>query len=174
MLTAVAMVALVAGCAGPSASSSASGPVASALVPASELSGTWHGLFWQVAASLYYEDEGRSVLQIREDGTFRATFTPNGGANNLAKPSTWSGTVVRAGNRVTFQDSRGRWGQITLIHSFRQHAVRVGQRPHDRSECHDEVRARRQPGMKDWLAYTIAVWSGLPVMMLIGALPVGR
>jgi hypothetical protein len=114
LLAAVAMLALVAGCAGLSASSPALGPVASALAPPNELSGTWHGLFWQVAASLY-EDESRSVLRMKEDGTFRATFTPNGGANNLARPSTWSGTVVRAGNRVTFQNSEGCWGRLTLI-----------------------------------------------------------
>ncbi len=51
-----------------------------------------------------------------EDGTFTATVRPaKHGTNNLAKASTWSGTLVRSGNRVTLRSSQGPW--VTLIRS---------------------------------------------------------
>jgi len=117
LVPAVGLVALVAGCAGPSASisSDASGPVATALAPASELAGTWRGSFGQVGASQWL-DEGDCILQIKEDGTFTATVRPSkAGTNNLAKASTWSGTVVMSGNRVTLRSSQEAW--VTLIRS---------------------------------------------------------
>jgi hypothetical protein len=113
----VGLVALVAGCAGPSASisSDASGPVASALAPARELAGTWRGSFGQISA-IFYMDEGECILQIKEDGTFTAACRPSkAGTNNLAKASTWSGTVVISRNRVTLRSSQEAW--ITLIRS---------------------------------------------------------
>jgi hypothetical protein len=114
-LSGVALVALVGG-AGPSASSLASGPVATASARASELSGAWHGSFGWVGA-YFYEDEARITLRIEEDGAFTATITPNGGTNNLAKASTWSGTVVTKGNRVTVRNSEGPWPWVTLVRS---------------------------------------------------------
>ena len=111
------LVALVAGCVGPSASlnSGASSPVASALAPVSELAGTWRGSFGQVSA-IFYMDEGDCTLQIKEDGTFTAACRPSkGGTNNLAKASTWSGTVVTSRNRVTLRSSQEAW--VTLIRS---------------------------------------------------------
>jgi len=87
---------LVAGCAGPNAASLASNPVATDLARASGLAGTWHGDFGWIGAS-FYEDETRITLRIEEDGTFTAIVTRNGGANNLAKATTWSGTVVTRG-----------------------------------------------------------------------------
>jgi hypothetical protein len=90
------LVALVAGCAGQSANiaSDASGPIAAALSPASNLTGTWRGSFTQVGAVLYIDD-GDVVLQTKEDGTFVARVTRSkAGTNNLAKAGTWSGTVV--------------------------------------------------------------------------------
>jgi hypothetical protein len=83
------------------------------LAPASELSGTWHGSFGWHGGSHFYMDEAYCVLQIREDGTFTETVTPAPASNNLAKRSTWSGTVVRRGNRVTLRASQGPW--VTLI-----------------------------------------------------------
>jgi hypothetical protein len=117
LVSTVALVALVAGCARPSAriSSPASGPAVAAFAPASELSGTWRGSFGQVAASLYTADSD-CILQIKEDGTFTATVRPSKArTNNLAKPWTWSGTVVGSGNRVTLRSSQGPW--VTLIRS---------------------------------------------------------
>jgi hypothetical protein len=110
------LAALVAGCVGPSASisSGASGPVATALAPDSELAGTWRGSFGQVSA-FQYLDEGECILQIKEDGTFTATCRPSKGTNNLAKTSTWSGTVVISRNRVTLRSSQEAW--LTLIRS---------------------------------------------------------
>jgi hypothetical protein len=115
VVSAMASLALVAGCAGPTArvGSHASAPVPAAFAPA-ELNGTWHGSFGQVAASLYM-DEGNCILQINEDGTFTETVRPAKGTNNLAKPSTWSGTVVTSGNRVTLRSSQGL--SVTLIRS---------------------------------------------------------
>ena len=81
------MLTLADGSAAIGVGSSGSGPVPAALPPAGELSGTWHGSFWQLGGSLY-ANEGQSILEIKEDGTFTATVTPDPGANNLAKPST--------------------------------------------------------------------------------------
>jgi len=109
------LMAIVAGCAGPSAGSG-SGPVRAALAPASELTGTWHGSFgWAGGGGGFYLDDANCVLQIREDGTFTETVTPAPASNNLAKRWTWSGTVVTRGNRVTLRTSQG--PSVTLIHS---------------------------------------------------------
>jgi hypothetical protein len=113
----IGLVALVAGCAGPSANiaSDASGPIAAAFSPASDLTGTWSGSFNQVSA-IFYIDDGDVVLQIKEDGTFVARVTRSkAGTNNLAKPGTWTGTVVSSGNRVTLRSSQGPW--LTLVRS---------------------------------------------------------
>jgi hypothetical protein len=60
LVSAVALVALGAGCAAPSARMTpASGAVATAPAPASEVSGIWRGTFGQVAASLYLDEERR-------------------------------------------------------------------------------------------------------------------
>src|ERR1700694_5453995 len=94
LVLSVWLVALVAGCAGPSAkiASDASGPVAAAFAPASDLTGTWRGSFSPVRA-LFYIDDGDIVIQIKEDGTFATNVTRSkAGTNNLAKPGTWSGT----------------------------------------------------------------------------------
>lgn len=108
------MGALVAGCAGSRPAASDLG--AAAVAPASDLSGTWYGTFGQVGAVLY-EDENNSVLRIKPDGTFTATVTRGVGTNNLAKPSTWSGTVVTHGNRVSLRNSQGPWPWIILTRS---------------------------------------------------------
>jgi len=116
-VSSVALAALVAGCVGPSASIStgASGPVATALAPASELAGTWRGSFGRVSSD-YYMDEAECIIQIKEDRTFTAACRPSkSGTNNLAKASTWSGTVVTSRNRVTLRSSQEAW--VTLIRS---------------------------------------------------------
>jgi len=117
LVPSVALAALVAGCVGPSASIStgASGPVATALAPASELAGTWRGSFGRVSSD-YYMDEAECIIQIKEDRTFTAACRPSkSGTNNLAKASTWSGTVVTSRNRVTLRSSQEAW--VTLIRS---------------------------------------------------------
>jgi hypothetical protein len=107
MLPAVVLVvvALMAGCAGPGV-----------LARSSDLTGTWHGTLGQVSADQYI-DEALITLEIRDDGTFSATVTPNRGANNLAKASKWSGTVVTKGNRVTLRNTEGPWTWVTLARS---------------------------------------------------------
>ncbi len=104
-------VATITGCAGPGAGFT-SGPVSAALTPASELSGTWRGSFGWVSA-FFYTDEADCVLRIRDDGTFTETIRPAKSANNLAKASNWSGTIVTSGNRVTLRTSQG--PSFTLI-----------------------------------------------------------
>jgi hypothetical protein len=106
--------ALVAGCAG--ARPSTRGLAAAAVAPVGDLSGTWHGTFGQVGAVLY-EAESNSVLRINPDGTFTATVTKGLGTNNLAKPSTLSGTVVTNGKRVTLRNAEGPWPWIVLTRS---------------------------------------------------------
>ena len=110
---AIAIAALVIGCAGPTVGS-ASRPPDSTLPPASSLAGTWAGTFGEVGAS-FQMCEGKCVIQIAEDETFTAKCEPNGRTNNVAKASTWSGRVVTRGNRVTFQLAQGGW--IPLVRS---------------------------------------------------------
>src|SRR2546422_1976321 len=57
-LSAVALVVLVAGCAGPNAGLYESDTGAAAPAPPSELRGAWHGTFGWVGAN-FYEDEAR-------------------------------------------------------------------------------------------------------------------
>jgi hypothetical protein len=117
LVLSVGIVALVTGCVEPSANiaSDASGPDAAALSPASGVTGTWRGSFIQVGAVLY-TDDGDAALQIKEDGTFVSRLSRSkAGTNNLAKPGTWSGTVVRSENRITLRSSQGPW--LTLIRS---------------------------------------------------------
>ena len=108
------LTSVVAGCAGFGVSTS--GRAAAAVVPAGDLSGTWYGTYGQIGAVLY-TDEANTVLHIKPDGTFTATVTKGYGANNLAKPSTLSGTVVTNGNRVTLRNSQGPWPWIILTRS---------------------------------------------------------
>jgi hypothetical protein len=68
-LIAVALTALIAGCAGPTV-----GPPT--VTPAAfdeQLVGTWNGKFWALG----------------EDRSFTVTVTPTGAANNIAKPGSW-------------------------------------------------------------------------------------
>ena len=105
---------LVTGCAGFGVSTS--GRAAAPPVPAGDLSGTWYGTFGQIGAVLY-TDEANTVLHIKPSGTFTATVTKGYGTNNLAKPSTLSGTVVTNGDRVTLRNSQGSWPWIILTRS---------------------------------------------------------
>jgi len=102
----LAVGALVGGCALPNATTSPSA--------ARDLNGTWHGYLFQPGGSLYTV-EARCVLRINGDGTFTATVTPVPVANNLAKTSSWSGTVVGNASRVTFRTAQGPW--VTLARS---------------------------------------------------------
>jgi hypothetical protein len=114
--SALALLALMDGCAAPGTRmvSPSSGPVPASLASA-DLTGTWRGSFGQVAASLYLDD-GDCTLQIREDGTFTAIVTRSkAGTNNLAKPATWSGTVMGKGNRVILRSSQRPW--VSLVRS---------------------------------------------------------
>ncbi len=99
----VALLVFTTACAGPG--SLGSDPAA-ALAPAPDLGGTWQGAYWWLGGS-YWADEGIWRLRIAEDGTFALTVTPTLAANNLAKPSSWSGTVVQHGNRVELHTSGG-------------------------------------------------------------------
>ena len=104
VLTALGVAALLAGCAGLSASPSMSPQMASA----SDFTGDWNGLFWWPGGT-YWEDEGTLLLRVKEDGTFTVTMTPTPAANNIAKATSWSGTVSQSGNDVVFHLSRGQW-----------------------------------------------------------------
>ena len=68
-LTTLLLGALVA-CAGPAVDSAGSGGFA----PTSDLTGTWHVSFVQLGGSLYTND-GKGVVEIKEDGTFTANIT---------------------------------------------------------------------------------------------------
>lgn len=101
---------VLAGCAGPSTitetTGKTAGPGTVAAAEASDLTGTGHGLYaWP--GGTYWPDDATGTLQINPDGTFTAKVIPSPGANNLAKASTWSGTVEVAGNRVVLRSSKG-------------------------------------------------------------------
>jgi len=115
-LSVVALVALVTGCAGPNASSLASDTVSAAPASAGDLGGTWRGTLGWVGGH-QYEDEALITLRIGNDGRFTGTVTPNRGTNNLARASSWAGTVVSRGNRVTLRNSEGPWTWLTLVRS---------------------------------------------------------
>ena len=116
----LALIALVAGCAGPSArvGSSESGEDGSALPAARELNGTWHGSYRDLGIGNSYDDEADCTLRIREDATFTAKCTRSPiGTNNLDRSSSWSGREVTKGNRVILQDRAGLWPNIVLRRS---------------------------------------------------------
>jgi hypothetical protein len=104
ILSMLVVVALIAGCAVPSVDQSISRPAAFA----GDLAGTWQGSFWWLGGA-FYADEGSLLVQIKEDGTFTATMTPTGAANNIAKASSWSGMVSQSGRRVVFDVAKGSW-----------------------------------------------------------------
>jgi hypothetical protein len=135
-LSTIAMLTLVAGCAGLGRTPSASEPAVSD--PAGDLRGTWSGTIGWVGAH-QYEGESRLTLQIKEDGTFTGTVTPNRGTNNLARPSTLSGTVVTNGNGHLPELG----GAMAVVHTrtLRQYAVRGGDRSCVRSERAAEGRS---------------------------------
>ncbi len=108
----IGMLILVAGCAGLGAVTPP--PGSGALLPDSNLVGTYTGTLNWVSASLY-DDEAILHLRIRQDGTFTATVTPYGAGNNLAKASTLSGTVVANDKQVTLRNEVGPWQWITLV-----------------------------------------------------------
>ena len=107
-LSAMVLVGLaVAGCAGPSAQSRAGDVVTAATAgQPGELSGTWEGSYGWPGGS-YWPDDANCTLRIKDDGTFTATVVPIPGANNLAKPSSWAGTVSREGDLVKFRVAKG-------------------------------------------------------------------
>jgi len=98
----IALVVLIAGCAGPTVESAALRPAAFD----EQLVGTWNGKFWALG-EFYYPIEGLMVLQIREDRSFTVTVTPTGAANNIAKPGSWSGTVSQERGRVVLHATKG-------------------------------------------------------------------
>jgi hypothetical protein len=106
LITGVALT----GCAGPSTitetTGKTAGPGTVAAAEASDLTGTWHGLYaWP--GGTYWSDDATGTLQINPDGTFTARVIPSPGANNLAKASTWSGTVEVTRNRMVLRSSKG-------------------------------------------------------------------
>jgi len=100
-LIAVALTALVAGCAGPTVGS----PTVTPAAFDEQLVGTWNGEFWALG-EFYYPIEGLMVLQIKEDRSFTVTVTPTGAANNIAKPGSWSGTVSQEHGRVVLHATK--------------------------------------------------------------------
>jgi hypothetical protein len=118
LFSGLALLVFAAGCTGPSGRSAVAmqGP-ATAAYNQDALAGTWRGSFGQVGASIY-TDDGECLLQIRDDRTFTAQVTPQPGANNLAKVSTWSGTVVQRGDRVTLHSAQG--PSLTLVRTRNQ------------------------------------------------------
>ena len=116
LISMVALLALLAGCAGPSSRIGGSA-AASALPAARELSGAWHGGYWQLGM-VYYDDDADCTLPIKDDATFTAKRTRVAwGTNNLARSSSWSGRVVTKGNRVILEDAGRPWPWIVLTRS---------------------------------------------------------
>ena len=109
LLALVALGMLAAGCAGPNVAvgSAPTGPVAFTPAPGPQVSGTWRGMFYEVASHRTSKVlEGQIVLQINEDGTFTETLT--------GQPAL-TGKVTVKGNRVVLDSSTG--SQMTLMRS---------------------------------------------------------
>ena len=107
---AVMLTALISGCAGPMAGGAQ-------VVPASfdeHLAGTWNGRFWALGG-FYYPIEGLMVLEVRPDHTFTVTATPTAAANNIAKPSTWSGTVTEEKGRLVLHVDKGAFPMFSSL-----------------------------------------------------------
>jgi hypothetical protein len=107
----VVLIVLLSGCATPGAGVGPSAPPGT-----SEVAGTWRGSYWQLGGVLYADDADCTLL-IRDDATFTATCTRAHGANNIAKPSRWSGSVVLEGHRVVLDADGGPWPSLILTRS---------------------------------------------------------
>jgi hypothetical protein len=105
VLAAASLLMLAAGSARQSAWADSAAPAAYSSAAPSELTGTWHGTFQELAAS-YRDIQGRITIRINDDGTFTAS-SPN-------RPQV-SGTVDVRGNRVIFESSKG--ARTTLMRS---------------------------------------------------------
>ncbi len=109
-LLALVLLGMVAtGCAGPAtaASSGPTGPVAFTPARVAQVSGTWRGVFYEVASHRTSKVlEGQVELRINEDGTFTETMT--------GQPAL-SGKVSVQGNRVVLDSATG--SQLTLMRS---------------------------------------------------------
>ena len=112
----LAVLALVAGCAAPSTNvgGSGSGEDGSALPANRDVTGTWHGSYWQLGM-VYYADDADCTLQIKDDATFTAKCTRSAvGTNNIAMSSSWSGHVLTTAHGIVLQDNGGAWPSIAL------------------------------------------------------------
>ena len=109
----VTALVLLTGCAGQRISDADS---PSALPQARELAGTWHGSYWEIIPlGNSYDDIGDCTLRINEDATYTvACQRPMIGANNIMRPSHWSGRVVTKGNHVILDNGGGPWPSIVL------------------------------------------------------------
>lgn len=107
----IALVALLAGCSGQLPGR----PVATPQTLAGDSAGTWNGHFW-IVGGFYYPNEGTILLQVKGDGTYTVRMTPRPAANNIAKPSSWSGNVVQneilAVFRTLHQPWSGAWSSL--------------------------------------------------------------
>jgi len=124
----LALGAMMAGCAGPSAtvsSSSATGeegsalPTTTALPSPRDFAGTWHGSYRALPAmGNSYDDEADCALRIKDDATYTVTCgRAKIGANDLARGSSWSGRVVTKGHEIVLHDQGGLWPTIVLRQS---------------------------------------------------------
>ena len=87
--------------------SAPTGPVAFTPAPEAQVSGTWRGVFYEVASHRTSKVmEGQIVLKINDDGTFTETLTGQPGL---------TGKVTVKGNRVVLESSAG--SRVTLMRS---------------------------------------------------------
>ena len=119
LISTLALVLLLAGCATPGVqvSGSGTGEDGSALPATRDIAGTWHGSYWQLGM-VYYADDADCTLHINADSTFTANCTRSAvGTNNIAKSSSWSGRAVKNGDRIVLHDTGGAWPSIVLRRS---------------------------------------------------------
>jgi hypothetical protein len=136
------VVALIAGCSRPSLDPSMSRPAAFA----GDLAGTWQGSFWWVGG-FFYVDEGSLLVQITEHGTFTATMTPTGAANNIARSSSWSGTVSQSSRLGVFHLAKGALPAWSSLASSSDMLYRVAKNPATGADIAIKVeRATRESG----------------------------
>jgi hypothetical protein len=81
-------------------------PAATPSAVASQLSGTWHGTFWQAGGHGTGGSavEGEATLQIKDDATYTLTWTRRGANASTTRDS---GLVVASGRGVTLKSAGG-------------------------------------------------------------------
>jgi hypothetical protein len=96
-----ALIVLVGGCAARNTGMASGGSDPAAAVNPDQLRGTWRGEIWPIGTDSTSALNSDTILEIKDDATYRLTSTRRGTASNDL------GVVVRDGNAVILRSSTG-------------------------------------------------------------------